>query len=287
MPTVIPNLLTRGAVALPAYVLLAVRLRRLAAPVRGPRRRPAARRGVGHRSLLGRKRGLAAGLGRRAVRRLPARAGCGLQRFLPGAVPGGVDADAARAVARAARPPGVAALAVALRRPVAISSSLLALLFGVALGNLLRGVPTGGDGWFTLPLFTSSCRARGRPARFYTVLIGSSPWWRWPTTAPCFWLETAGDLNRRTHAVARVCSGDPGLLIRCSRPRRPPEAEAGGAGAAVLRHRRGRLLATRPLAARGHERGAFLPRSRSSRARCSPSRRPCSHHAALDRRAPT
>jgi cytochrome d ubiquinol oxidase subunit II len=35
------------------------------------------------------------------------------------------------------------------------SSIGLAVLFGAALGNVLRGVPTGEDRWFTLPLFTT------------------------------------------------------------------------------------------------------------------------------------
>jgi cytochrome bd ubiquinol oxidase subunit II len=36
-----------------------------------------------------------------------------------------------------------------------LTSTLLALFFGVALGNLVRGLPIGGDGWFSLALFTS------------------------------------------------------------------------------------------------------------------------------------
>jgi cytochrome d ubiquinol oxidase subunit II len=36
-----------------------------------------------------------------------------------------------------------------------VSSTLLALFFGVAFGNLVRGVPLGADGWFSLTLFTS------------------------------------------------------------------------------------------------------------------------------------
>jgi len=36
----------------------------------------------------------------------------------------------------------------------AVTSLLLALLFGVALGNVVRGVPVGADGWFSLALFT-------------------------------------------------------------------------------------------------------------------------------------
>lgn len=35
------------------------------------------------------------------------------------------------------------------------ASALLALFFGVALGNLVRGVPLDRDGWFALPLFTN------------------------------------------------------------------------------------------------------------------------------------
>ena len=36
-----------------------------------------------------------------------------------------------------------------------LTSTLLALFFGVAFGNLVRGVPLGEDGWFSLTLFTS------------------------------------------------------------------------------------------------------------------------------------
>ncbi len=35
-----------------------------------------------------------------------------------------------------------------------VASALLALFFGVALGNVVRGVPLDADGWFALPLFT-------------------------------------------------------------------------------------------------------------------------------------
>src|SRR5207249_436164 len=36
-----------------------------------------------------------------------------------------------------------------------VTSALLALFFGVAFGNLVRGVPLGPDGWFALTLFTT------------------------------------------------------------------------------------------------------------------------------------
>ncbi len=53
------------------------------------------------------------------------------------------------------------------------ASAALALLFGVALGNVLRGVPLGGDGWFTLALFTSfSPREPVGLLDAYTVLVG-------------------------------------------------------------------------------------------------------------------
>ncbi|HJQ99243.1 MAG TPA: cytochrome d ubiquinol oxidase subunit II [Candidatus Polarisedimenticolaceae bacterium] len=52
------------------------------------------------------------------------------------------------------------------------ASALLAILFGAALGNILRGVSIGPDGWFSLPLFTDFS---GRPPvgilDWYTVLV--------------------------------------------------------------------------------------------------------------------
>jgi cytochrome bd ubiquinol oxidase subunit II len=37
----------------------------------------------------------------------------------------------------------------------ALASALLAVLWGAAIGNVIRGLPLGADGWFALPLFTS------------------------------------------------------------------------------------------------------------------------------------
>jgi len=54
----------------------------------------------------------------------------------------------------------------------ALASLLLAVLFGVALGNLLRGVPLDGEGWFALPLFTDW--TAGPPVGtldWYTLLV--------------------------------------------------------------------------------------------------------------------
>ena len=52
------------------------------------------------------------------------------------------------------------------------ASALLAILFGAAFGNILRGVSIGPDGWFSLPLFTDFS---GRPPvgilDTYTVFV--------------------------------------------------------------------------------------------------------------------
>src|SRR5687767_740375 len=51
------------------------------------------------------------------------------------------------------------------------SSTLLALLFGAALGNLIRGVPLRADGWFSLALFTDwSARPPVGILDWYTAL---------------------------------------------------------------------------------------------------------------------
>jgi cytochrome d ubiquinol oxidase subunit II len=54
-----------------------------------------------------------------------------------------------------------------------LASTLLPVFFGAALGNLLRGVPLDGQGWFALPLFTDfSARGPVGILDWYTVLVG-------------------------------------------------------------------------------------------------------------------
>jgi cytochrome bd ubiquinol oxidase subunit II len=54
------------------------------------------------------------------------------------------------------------------------SSALLALLFGVALGNIIRGMPLDTDGWFKLTLFTRFMpRDPVGILDWYTVLAGT------------------------------------------------------------------------------------------------------------------
>jgi len=55
----------------------------------------------------------------------------------------------------------------------AVASTLAPVLFGAALGNLIRGVPVDGDGWFALAFFASfSPRGELGILDWYTVLAG-------------------------------------------------------------------------------------------------------------------
>jgi cytochrome d ubiquinol oxidase subunit II len=55
----------------------------------------------------------------------------------------------------------------------AVASTLLAVFFGAAFGNLMRGVSLDRDGWFALPLFTDwSARDPVGILDWYTVLTG-------------------------------------------------------------------------------------------------------------------
>ncbi|HEV8613200.1 MAG TPA: cytochrome d ubiquinol oxidase subunit II, partial [Gemmatimonadales bacterium] len=55
-----------------------------------------------------------------------------------------------------------------------VASGLLALFFGAALGNLLRGLPLRPDGWFGLALFTDlSARPPVGILDWFTVLVGA------------------------------------------------------------------------------------------------------------------
>jgi len=85
------------------------------------------------------------------------------------------------------------------------ASALLAFVLGVALGNVLRGVPIGADGYFSSPLFTDFARngALGT-LDWYTISVGlftvsilaahGAMFLRW---------KTEGELNVRTTRIAR------------------------------------------------------------------------------------
>jgi cytochrome d ubiquinol oxidase subunit II len=87
----------------------------------------------------------------------------------------------------------------------ALSSAVLALVLGVALGNVLRGVPIDASGYFAAPLFTNFGLGGELGAiDWYTVSVGlfalavlaahGAMFLRW---------KTAGDVNTRSARVAR------------------------------------------------------------------------------------
>ena len=88
----------------------------------------------------------------------------------------------------------------------AVSNVLLAILFGTALGNVIRGVPIDGSGMFSMSLFTDFT-ARGRVgildwytlsvAVFATVLLSAHG-------ATYLRLKTVGPVHERSERLARL-----------------------------------------------------------------------------------
>jgi cytochrome bd ubiquinol oxidase subunit II len=86
----------------------------------------------------------------------------------------------------------------------AASSALLAVLFGAALGNLIRGVPLNDKGWFELPLFTDfSTQGAVGLLDWYTVCVGAFALLALSAHGATFlaW-KTAGELTARVRAVS-------------------------------------------------------------------------------------
>jgi cytochrome bd ubiquinol oxidase subunit II len=87
----------------------------------------------------------------------------------------------------------------------AAASALLSILFGAALGNLLRGVPLDGDGWFSLALFTDfSARPPVGILDWYTVLVAAFAWAALTAHGAAFlaW-KTDGPVHDRAVAAGR------------------------------------------------------------------------------------
>ncbi len=86
-----------------------------------------------------------------------------------------------------------------------ISSLLVALSLGVAVGNVLRGVPLDAQGRLFLPLWTD-LSLRGGPAIFdwYTLLVGllAVAVWSWHGTNYLI-CKTESDLHRRARQLAK------------------------------------------------------------------------------------
>ena len=82
------------------------------------------------------------------------------------------------------------------------SSALLALLFGVALGNVVRGVPIDANGYFFLPLWTDfQPGADAGIIDWYTLLIGLASFSALALHG-CLWVafKTSGTLQRRSRS---------------------------------------------------------------------------------------
>lgn len=85
-----------------------------------------------------------------------------------------------------------------------VSSVLLTIFFGAALGNVVRGVPLGADGYFFEPLWTNF-RAGATPGilDWYTVLTGVIALVTLTAHGSLYVaVKTEGDLNRRARTVA-------------------------------------------------------------------------------------
>src|SRR5450631_3262478 len=85
-----------------------------------------------------------------------------------------------------------------------VSSALLTIFFGAALGNVVRGVPLGADGYFFEPLWTNF-RAGSNPGilDWYTVLTGVIALVTLTAHGSLYIaVKTEGDLNRRARTVA-------------------------------------------------------------------------------------
>jgi len=86
-----------------------------------------------------------------------------------------------------------------------VASVLLTIFFGAALGNVVRGVPLGADGYFFEPLWTNF-RAGANPGilDWYTVLTGVMALVTLTAHGSLYIaVKTEGDLNRRARTTAQ------------------------------------------------------------------------------------
>lgn len=84
----------------------------------------------------------------------------------------------------------------------AFSSAMMAIVLGVALGNVLRGVPIESDGWFAEDLFSTSKHIGA--IDLYTLLVGVFALVTLAAHGATFLVwKTTGALNDRSAALAR------------------------------------------------------------------------------------
>src|SRR5215207_9112567 len=88
-----------------------------------------------------------------------------------------------------------------------IGSALLAIFYGAALGNVVRGVPLNEDGYFFQPLWTNFSPFGENPGilDWYTVLIGLLALTTLIAHGANFVaVKTENELNARSRAIARI-----------------------------------------------------------------------------------
>jgi cytochrome d ubiquinol oxidase subunit II len=90
---------------------------------------------------------------------------------------------------------------------LSLSSILLAVIFGVALGNVVRGVPLDSTGYFSLPLWTNfKLSGQIGVIDWYTVLIAGIALITLAAHGSYYVaLRTDGDLGRRARGFALLC----------------------------------------------------------------------------------
>src|SRR5271167_1975263 len=88
-----------------------------------------------------------------------------------------------------------------------VSSILLVVLFGVVMGNVVRGVPLDSNGDFSLPLWTNfKLSSAVGIFDWYTVLIGALALITFTAHGSYYIaLKTDGDLSRRARGFALLC----------------------------------------------------------------------------------
>ena len=87
-----------------------------------------------------------------------------------------------------------------------ISSALLAIFFGAALGNVIRGVPLGADGYFFEPLWTNF-QVGPQPGilDWYTVMAGVVALVTLTAHGALYIaIKTEGEVNRRARRIALI-----------------------------------------------------------------------------------
>jgi cytochrome d ubiquinol oxidase subunit II len=85
-----------------------------------------------------------------------------------------------------------------------VASALLALVAGVALGNLVRGFPLGPDGWFHLDLFSHGEGSASGAIDGYSLVVGLTALAMLATHGATYLVwKTDGEVQRRSRVVAR------------------------------------------------------------------------------------